>query len=312
MNIGIIGAGGVGGYFGARLAQAGYNVTLIARGEHLAAIRKNGLQVRSIKGDFHVRNIAATEHIEDVKGADLILVCVKAWQIIALAGEIAAIVHPETIVLPLQNGVLALEELKESVDEKNLVGGLCRLLSEIQSPGVINHFGVEPILEFGEINRQETPRLHMLKDMFDNAGIKSVISSDIHADLWKKFIFICVSGLLAVTKTTYGELRETPELREMMINLMNEVHQLAEAMGISIAPDYVRETVAFIDTFPYDSTTSLARDVLNGRPSEIEYQNGTVVRLGQAYGVDTPVNQYVYYSILPLEKKARGSSLTKG
>ncbi len=141
--------------------------------------------------------------------------------------------------------------------------------------------------------------------MFDKAGISSEISEDITADLWKKFIGICVSGLLAVTKTTYGELRELKETRQLMIELLNEIYLLSQKTGIKIEPGFVEKTISVIDSYPYGSTSSLTRDVWEGRPSEIEYQNGAVVRLGEKFGVDTPVNRFVYNSILPMEMKAR-------
>ena len=144
-----------------------------------------------------------------------------------------------------------------------------------------------------------------IKEVFDRSSIKSVISDDINSDLWEKFIPICVSGLLAVTKTSYGELRELKETRETMIAILMENFAISQKMGINIAPDFVDKSIAFIDAFPYDATSSLTRDVWAGKPSEIEYQNGTAVKLGKQYGVDTPVNKFVYSSILPMDLKAR-------
>jgi 2-dehydropantoate 2-reductase len=141
--------------------------------------------------------------------------------------------------------------------------------------------------------------------LFDKSGINSKISNDINSDLWKKFISICASGLLAVTKTTYGELRELKETRQMMIDLLTEIYQLSQKIGIQIEHDFLDKTISFIDSFPYDSTGSLTRDVWEGKPSEIDYQNGTVVKLGQKFGIDTPINRFIYNCILPTELKAR-------
>jgi 2-dehydropantoate 2-reductase len=208
--------------------------------------------------------------------------------------------------LPLQNGVLAFEELKEQFPEKNIINGLCRIFSKIESPGVISHFGITPTIVFGENDNSKSKRIQHIKEVFDKSGIDSIISDDISSDVWKKFIPICVSGLLAVTRTTYGELRELKETRQMMIELLKEIYSLSQKIGIKIEPGFLENSISFIDSFPYDSTSSLTRDVLEGKPSEIEYQNGTVVRLGQKYGVDTPINRFVYNCILPMELKARG------
>ncbi len=305
MKIAIIGTGGVGGFFGAKLANAGYDVTFLARGEHLQALKTKGLKIKSIDGDFHVQKFTATDKISEIKAPDLVILGVKAWQIKEIRDELKKIIHSNSIVLPLQNGVLAAEELSVSINKSNILGGLCRIISKIESPGVINHFGVNPTIVFGELDKSESARTKEMKTIFDNAGINSKMSNDIEAELWKKFIAICVSGLLAVSNTTYGELRDLKETRLMMIDLLKEIYKLSQKIGINIASDFVDKTVSFIDTFPYDSTSSLTRDVWERRPSEIEYQNGTVVRLGEKYGVETPVNQFVYNCVLPVELKAR-------
>jgi 2-dehydropantoate 2-reductase len=305
MKIAIIGTGGVGGYFGAKLAKAGFDVSFLARGEHLAAIRKNGLTVKSILGDFHLDNLTIRKKIQEIEQVDLIIICVKAWQIKEIRNDLKSIVQSNTLILPLQNGILAVDELCEVIDKSNILGGLCRIISKIESPGVINHLGITPTIVFGELDKSNSKRIQDIKKLFDKAGINPQISTDINSDLWKKFIAICVSGLLAVTKTTYGEIRELKETRQMMIDLLNEIYALSQRIGINIESDFIYKTVSFIDTFPYDSTSSLTRDVWEGKPSEIDYQNGTVVRLGEKYGVDTPINRFVYNCILPMELKAR-------
>ena len=305
MKIGIIGTGGVGGYFGGKIARAGYDVTFVSRGLNLKALQENGLSVKSIQGDFKIERKTVTDNIEDLQEANLILICVKAWQVKEVALKLKSAIKENTIVIPLQNGVSATDELKGYINEANIVGGLCFILSKIESPGIINHFGLEPSILFGEINNLKTERLNKIKEVFDNSGIKSKISDDIIADLWKKFITICVSGLLAVTKTTYGELRELKQTREMMVDLLKEIYNLSQKIGINIISDFVDKTVTLIDTYPYNSTSSLTRDVWEEKPSEIDYQNGTVVKLGQKYGVETPINKFVYNCILPMELKAR-------
>ena len=306
MKIAIIGTGGVGGYFGAKLAQAGNEVTFLARGEHLKEIQQNGLTVKSILGDFRVENIKATDKISNIEKPDLVIISVKAWQVKGIGEELKPILKSDTTIIPLQNGVLAADELMENIERKHILGGLCRIISKIEAPGVINHFGVTPTIVFGELDKSKTERLARIQNVFNAAGIESRISDDIEADIWKKFISICVSGLLAVSNTTYGELRELKETRNLMVELINEVYILSKKIGVNIEEGFVDKTVSFIDTYPSDSTSSLTRDVWERKPSEIEYQNGTVVRLGEKYGVATPINRFVYSCILPSELKARG------
>lgn len=305
MKIAVIGAGGVGGYFGGRLALAGFDVTFIARGEHLKAMQGNGLQVNSVSGDFHIQTVHATDDIRDVKDAGLIILGVKAWQVAETGRSLQGIIHPDATVLPLQNGILATEELMTVLEPGQVLSGLCRIISKIEAPGVIAHLGVDPVIIFGEPDNQTRERTRRILDLFEKAGIKAWIAKDIKAELWKKFINICVSGLLAITRTTYGELRELKETREMMISLLDEIYMLSQQMHIQIDQDFVPKTIGFIDSFPYNSTSSLTRDVLEGKPSEIEYQNGTVVKLAAKLGLGVPVNRFVYQCILPMEQKAR-------
>jgi len=305
MKIAVIGTGAVGGYFGGRLARTENEVSFLARGSHLKAIKESGLIVKSINGDFTVYPVKATDKVSELGVQDIILVCVKAWQMKDVMPGLKKIMHSNTVVLPIENGVTSSLEMEEALGKGFVLGGLCRIISKVESPGVISHTGIDPEILFGEFDNSVTPRVKMIKEIFDSAGIKSIIAPDITAEIWKKFLGICISGLMAVTRTTYGELREVPETREMMTDLMQEIYTLAIAMGVKIGKGYVSEVIAAIDGYPYGSSTSLARDVWEGRPSEIEYQNGTVVRLAQKYGVEVPVNRFVYGCILPMEIKAR-------
>jgi len=306
MKILIAGTGGVGGYFGGRLAKAGHEVTFIARGNHKEALEKNGLTVKSINGDFSVHPVNVTDDISRAETQDLIILGVKAWQVKDMARQLKPVTGENTMVLPLQNGVLASDELKEVLPAHNVLAGLCRIISKIDAPGKINHLAVDPTIVFGECNSEQTQRVKKLEEVFNQAGFKGRASNDIQADLWRKFISICVSALLAVTRSTYGEVRELHETRQMMHDLLEEIVALARALNINIESDFTDKTMAFIDTFPYASTSSLTRDVWAGKPSELEYQNGTVVRLAEQADVDVPVNRFVYHSLLLMEKKARG------
>jgi len=283
----IIGAGGVGGYFGAKIARAGNEVTFVARGEQLKAMQANGLTVKSIQGDFKISNLKCSEKISEIGPADLVILAVKAWQVKDVALQLKSVIDKDTVVMPVQNGVLAVDELKENLRAENVIGGLCRIMSKIESPGVINHFGIDPVLIFGETNYSVTVRLEKINEMLSSSGINASVSGNIDSDLWKKFIPICVSGLLAVSKTTYGELREMKETRKLMVDLIQEIYLLSQKIGIPIEPEFPLKTIAFIDSFPPQSTSSLTRDVWEGKPSEI------------------PVNSFVYSCILPMEYKAR-------
>lgn len=309
-RIAIIGSGGVGGYFGGKLAKAGFDVSFIARGKHLTSIRKNGLMVKSILGDFIVDKVFATDKITELRKPDLAILGVKAWQIKNIAPDLSTILHQNTIILPLQNGINTIDELNEQIDKSHILGGLCRIMSEIEKPGIIKHTGVTPTIIFGELNKFKSGRLRIIKEIFDRSSINSRISLNIESELWKKFIPICLSGLLAISKTTYGELRELKETRQLMIDLLNEVYKLSQQMGINIESEFLNKTLSFIDSFPYNSTSSLTRDIWEGNPSELEYQNGTVVKLGEKYGIETPINRFIYNCLLPMEIKARDKSPT--
>jgi len=305
MKFAIVGAGGVGGYFGAKLAAAGYDVTFIARGEHLKAILSNGLTVKSIHGDFTVNPAKATSSIAEVGVVDVVFVCLKAWQVRDMAEQLRPMVGPDTVVIPLQNGVMATDELRQVLGHGCVVRGLCRIFSRIESSGVIHHFGIDPTVLFGENDNAQTQRVLRIKEAFDKAGVTAIIPKDIEAEAWKKFLFICSSGLLAVCRSPYGAVRELPQTRQLLVDLFTEVYQVALAKGVHLHPGIVDSTMKLVDTFDYSTTSSLTRDVMEGKPSEIEYQNGTIVRLGEQLGVPTPVNRFVYSAILPLEKVAR-------
>lgn len=305
MKIAIIGTGGVGGYFGGKLAQAGNEVTFIARGEHLKSIRENGLKVKSIKGDFSIVPARVTDNIGEIESPDLIILGIKAWQVKEVAQELKIIIKENTTVLPLQNGVLASEELNTVINNQHVIGGLCRIFSKIEAPGVINHFGIEPEIVFGELDNTLTPRVKRILATLESSDIKASISQDIQTELWKKLMIIGCGGLLALTRSTYGGVRENKETREMMHSLLTEIYQVSEKAGAKIETTFVEKTMKYIDTYPYDATTSLARDIWAGKPSEIEYQNGTIAILGEKYGIETPVNKFIYNCLLPMERRAR-------
>lgn len=306
MKIAVIGTGGVGGYFGGKLALAGHHeVTFLARGKHLEAIKQNGLQILSPQGDFLINPAQATADIDSIGQVDLIILGVKAWQVKENLPHLQKLIKDKTMILPLQNGVLVPEELKNELKEASVLGGICRIFSEIKAPGVIRHVGVEPTIVFGALDNEKSDQILQLKEAFDQANIASKVAEDIQVELWKKFIFICSGGLVALTRSNYGTLRNLPETRKLMKALLYEIYEVAQKAGVKVKADYVENTFSFIDQFPEEATTSLARDIWEGKPSELEYQNGTVVKLGEKFGVETPVNRFVYTCLLPQELEAR-------
>jgi 2-dehydropantoate 2-reductase len=306
MHIVIFGAGAVGGYFGGRLAQAGEKVTFIARGEHLKAMLANGLQVDSIKGDFVIKPVVATDDPSKVKDVDVVLVCVKTWQMTKAAKAIIPLMNKETFVVPLENGVQAPTQLAEILGREHVLGGLCHIASHIAAPGHIKHAGIEPHIAFGELDNRPSSRAQELLQSFKNAGILAEIPPDINVAVWEKFLFIsAVSGLGAVTRVPFGQFRSIPETRQMLEDALQECYSVAIGQGIRLPADSVAKTLAFIDSLPPGTIASMQRDILNGRPSELESQNGAIVQMGRRYKIPTPVHNFIYSSLLPQEQHVR-------
>lgn len=309
MRIAIMGTGGVGGYFGARLARAGEEVVFIARGEHLRAIRESGLRIESALGDFTVDPAEATDDPAAVGEVEVVVVGVKAWQVPSVARAMRPLVGPQTLVLPLQNGVEASTQLSEVLGAERVVGGLCRIIAERIAPGVVRHGGVEPYVAFGELDNRRSDRVERLRAAFERAGVTAEIPADVHAALWEKFVLIAsISGVGAVTRANFGSLLSVPASRSLLERAMIEIREVARARGIAIAGDVVERTMAFFYSLPADGTASMQRDIMAGRPSELEAQNGAVVRLGREAGVETPVHSFLYASLLPQERRARGEN----
>jgi len=310
MRIAIFGSGGVGGYFGGRLALAGNDVTFIARGEHLRALRSTGLHVDSINGDFTVSPIRATDDPSQVKNVDVVILGVKAWQIGEAANAMRPMIGASTFVLPLQNGVEAFQQLAEALGKEHVLGGLCKIVSYVDQPGHIQHAGFEPLVAFGEWDNRSSDRVAALRETFTQAGVEAKVPSDIEAAVWNKFLFIAgFSGVGAVTQAPAGVLRSLPQTRALMDQAMREILLLAKTRGVSLPDDAVNLALASLDGLPENAMSSMQRDIMAHRPSELESQNGAVVRLGQEAGIETPVNSFLYASLLPLEMRARGELL---
>jgi 2-dehydropantoate 2-reductase len=306
MHIVVFGAGGVGGYFGGRLSQAGENVTFIARAQHLQAMLTDGLKVDSINGNFIIQSVVATDTPDKVKSVDAILVCVKTWQLIKAAKAITPMIGSETFLVPLENGVQAPTQLAEILGREHILGGLCRIASQIAAPGYIQHTGIEPYVAFGELDNRLSSRSEDLLQCFKHAGVAAEIPPDINIAMWQKFLFIsAVSGIGAVTRVPIGMFRSYPGTRDILIDAIKECYSVALAQGINLPTESVTKTLAYIDTLPPGTIPSMQRDIMDGRPSELEAQNGAIVNMGHIHNIPTPVNAYIYHSLLPQEYLAR-------
>ncbi len=306
MRIAVIGTGGIGGYFGGRLAAGGEDVVFIARGKNLEALRTNGLRVESPLGDFAVPAVEATDKPDEAGPVELVLVAVKAWQVLEIGDFIKPLVGPSTVILPVQNGVEATEQLAAVHGEGNVLAGFCRILSMSVEPGPSRHLGMDPWVVCGETAGAPTDRVKKIASAFDKSGVGVRTPTDIWPPLWEKFLFIAsFGGVGAVTRSPAGLMRSTKETREMLQASMSEIRLLAEARGVSLKGDAVGKSLSFLDNMPEDATASMQRDIMEGRPSELESQNGAVVRLGEIAGVATPVHRFIYHALLPMENQAR-------
>jgi len=308
MRIAIFGTGGVGGYFGGRLVQAGEDVVLIARGAHLEAMRATGLRVDSIKGDFVAKPVNATDDPANAAPVDVILVGVKAGQVEEAAHAMRPMVGENTFVVPLQNGVEAPAQLAAVLGREHVLGGFCGLMTYVAGPGHIRHAGIEPFIQFGELDNQPSPRVAALERAFANTqGLTATVPADIEAAMWRKFIFVAAWGAVgAVTRAPAGVLRERAETRELIRRAVQEICEVGRARNVLLDPEIFDKTMQTVDALPEAATASMQRDIMGGRPSELDMQTGSVVRLGRDAGVETPVNSVIYAALLPLELRARG------
>ena len=308
MRIVIYGAGAVGGYYGARLAQAGEDVVFVARGRQLAALRSGGLVVESIVGDVRLERVAATDDPASPGEADAVLVATKTWQVEAAGRAVRPLVGPETVVVPLQNGVEAPTQLDRSLPAEAVAGGLTRILCELVEPGRIRHSGIDPVIVMGERDGRRTGRCDPLAEALERApGVSVVVSDDIEAELWHKLLLMApVSGVCAVARAPLGQVRATPPARDLLRRSMEETAAVAAARGVCLPDGVIAASLAFLDGLPHGSIPSMHRDIAAGRPSELEQLSGAVVRLGRECGVATPVHQFMYAALLPSELTARG------
>ena len=307
MRVAIYGTGGAGGYFGAQLARSGEDVTFLARGEHLKAIQAHGLCVETPAGEIVIQPAKATDDPRQVAPVDVVLLGVKAWQVEEAARNMQPMVGPATFVVPLQNGVEAASQLAAVLGAEHVLGGLCGTFSWVVAPGKICSISTATFIKFGELDNHRSERVERLRQAFCKTNVKADIPSDIHKASWEKFLLVTAfGGVGAVSRAPIGIIRTMPETRALLQQCMEEVAAVARPSRIQLNDTVVADSMGYVDTLPANSTTSLQRDIAEGKPSEIDYWNGSVVRQGRAVNVSTPTNQFIYDSLRPQELRARG------
>ena len=308
MKILIMGTGGVGGYYGGLLAKEGNDVTFISRGAHLYAIRHEGLKVKSVHGDFIVSPANAIEDAAKVGPVDLILFSVKTYTTDEAAEAIRPAIGPQTVVMSLQNGIDAAERIGKVVGMDHIIGAATWLSSAVEAPGVIRQVSEFRRIVFGELGGDQSARIQSIYEVLKNTGITVEISEDILKILWTKFVFIsAASSLGSLTRLPMGDYRSVPETRIMITSLMREVETLARAQGTVLDEDIVQKSLEFMDDAGPHIKASMQVDVESGHRTEIESMIGVIGRKGRELGVPTPIADFVYASLLPIELKARSN-----
>lgn len=294
MKIAFMGAGGVGGLIGARLANAGCDVSFVARGAHLKAMREHGLRLESSVGDVHVRDVKATDDPAAIGPVDLVILAVKLWDTEAAARAMKPLLGPETAVLSLQNGVRKDDILRPIVGEKALMGGVAYMGTAISRPGVIHHTGTMQRVVFGEYDGRRSARAEALLASLKKTGIDAQISDDVRRSIWEKFVFlVAMAAVTASIRLPIGPIRSHPLTRQFYLDALREAAAVGRAHGVRLPEDFAEERMRFVDTLPATMTASLQLDLERGNPLEVEWLSGSVVDLGAAAGVPTPIHRAV-------------------
>ena len=291
MRIVILGSGGVGGYFGGRLAAAGSDVTFVARGTHLAALRRHGLKITSPLGNLHIPQIKTAETIREIETADLVLVGVKLWDTESAATSLKPIAERGAAILSFQNGVNKDDVLRKYVPADSVMGGVCYIAAAISEPGVIGHTGTMQRLVFGEYAGRKFARGETFLTACQTAGIDAELSDAIERLIWEKFVFLVgLSGTTSKFGMPIGPIRENIEKRAILFETMREVVAVGRAKGVPLRPDFADDRLAFCDTIPATMTSSMQVDLERGNRLELPWLGGAVVELGAQLGVPTPAN----------------------
>lgn len=305
MKIAIFGSGGVGGYFGGRLAASGQDVTFLARGAHLLALQQHGLRITSPLGDAHVAKVQATDRPQAIGPVDVVLLTTKLYDTDAAAATLAPLIGPNTVVITLQNGVDAVDMVAAHVGRQHVAGGVAYIVAVIQEPGHIRHTTAQQLV-FGEMDGRRSDRLVAFEQACIKAGFQAKASENIQADLWTKFVRLATwSGMTSVTRSPMGVVRETPETFDMMMAAIEEVIAVGVAKGIAFPSDLREGTMGLIRNFPASSKSSMLEDLERGRRLELPWLSGAVVRLGREAGVATPIHQFITTVLTPFAGGAK-------
>lgn len=296
MKIAVMGSGGVGGFYGGRLAHIGCDVHFVARGAHLAAMREHGLLIESeAQGNIHIRKVNVTDDPQTIGVVDLVIIAVKLWDTEAVAQSIRSIVGPDTAVLSLQNGVVKDDILRGVFGEKAVMGGVAYVGTHISRPGVIHQTGTLQRLVFGEYDGNKSARAEVLLQALLKAGIQAELSDNIRRTLWEKYTFLVgLSGATTAMRTTIGPVREHVQTRAFLLDLMKETVAVGRALGVALPEHYAEDRLQFADSVPASMDSSMHHDLKNGNRLEVEWLAGGVVQLGKKVGVSTPCNRAVW------------------
>src|SRR5262245_13096307 len=300
MRIAVIGAGGVGGAFGAALAKAGGDVTFVARGAHLAAMRNRGLTLLSPRGDLSLNPVKATDSPAEIGEVDVVLFCVKLWDVESAGALIRPIVGPNTAVIPLQNGIDASERLLPILGKEAVMGGVAQISATIAEPGIIRQTGTFMRLVFGELYGQPSARGAAFHALCEAAKFEAVNSNNILTALWEKFVLLATnSSVVALTRLPFGKLRDDPEVFALFERGVAEAAALGRARGVRLPPDLERRALESTRKFPPEMMPSMAVDLMRGNRLELPWLAGKVVALGRELGVPTPTFATMYAALKP-------------
>lgn len=294
MRVAVMGSGGLGGYFGALLARGGTDVSFIARGEHLEAMRRDGLRIDGGPDPFHLEHVCATDNPAEIGPVDLVMVCVKLWDTEVALHQLWPLVGPDTALVSFQNGVLKDSYLRAAYGESRVIGGVAYVATKVSAPGVISQTGPLQRLIVGEFDGRRTARVEAFHAAALAGGIDAQVSSDIRRAIWEKFVFLV--GLSATTTTMrvpIGPIRENPQSRALLLDLMHEVVKVGRAHGVALPEDYAEQRLEFADAVSAEMTSSMHHDLERGNRLEVRWVSGGVVELGKEVGVDTPLNRSV-------------------
>jgi 2-dehydropantoate 2-reductase len=305
MRIAVMGAGALGGYFGGRLAAAGHDVVLIARGAHLVAIRERGLKIRSPRGNLYVPEIAATDDPRSVGAVDVIMFMVKNYDVQSAAQAIAPMLAPNTMVVTCQNGVSAHDRLGAIIGAQYVVAGVARIPAHIPEPGVINHSAMWDTLSFGELDGRVTSRIEAFRDAIIGAGGTALIPDNILHDLWSKFISqAMLASITTLTRLDIGPLRNNPDSRALFLAGMEETDRVGRAVVPDLPEGIVEKTWKSVGTLPDTMHASMLDDLNAGKRLEVDYLSGDVVRLGRKHGIPTPIHEMFWAALQPFKDGA--------